>query len=163
MTDVRADIIGAINTLLADHPLEVFNDVPQNADYPLIFIGNIELNTQVDNKSTYEVQGYVEVHLYTGDKPWQKSLVEPYQWLNNLKVRLQPYVSFVLPLNDHHMVWWKLDTDTDFNDISVTEKHYVAQVVYQFEIFHNFTYYDRVSNDGGVVENYTDCVLNKIL
>lgn len=163
MQDVRSDIIGAIYSLLEPHPLEVYNSTPANTKSPFIFIGRIDLDTQVQNKSNFELVGTVDVEVYTGDNAWTKSLAEPYQWLNEVKLRLQPTVAFVLPLTNQSMVRWKLDTDIDFYDISVTEKHYVATITYEFEVWQPLTYPDRVITDGGVVEGYVECVLNKIL
>lgn len=159
MQDIRANILGALSTALSPTGLGVYSFVPDNTSKPFIYIGEIEL-TQAPNKSNFYQEGTVMVTLYTGDAGWSGSLSQPLSWLNEIKVRLQYQVAHkLLP----QMTYWMLLNDTGLENISDTERQYIANLQYEFHYAQPLTYPDRVVNDGGVVENYVTCVLNKII
>ena len=156
MKDIRAKIYEAITTRLSQMVVPVYSFVPSNEDSPFIFIELSSLE-QIQNKSKFYQLGVVDVELFSGTNTYEGSIQTYVQYMNEIKVRLQPYRAFKL-VDD--MTYWRVMNDGGIQQISDTERVYVGTVQYEFEYQQPYTYYDRVINDGGTVEAY-ECVIGK--
>jgi hypothetical protein len=160
MTDERQPIFEAITTLLDPMVVPVYSFVPANEDHPYIFIGELDTE-QVENKSQFEIRGFINVIYFSGTNAPIDSYQTALKHINEMKVRLQPYTSFVLPLDgEWGMVFWRKSSDTGIQEITEIERVYTCTVTYEFELTHDLTYWDRVTLDGGTIEAF-DCVLDK--
>ena len=158
MKDVRQTIYAAITALLEPMAIPSYSFVPSNEGTPFVFF-ELSALEQIENKSNFYQQGVLDVELFSGTNQSTASIQTYIDYMNEIKVRLQPYIAFK-PVNE--MTYWRVLNDAGLQQISETERVYVGSIQYEFQMLQSLTYYDRVVNDGGVVEAL-DCVLDKIL
>ena len=162
MKDPRYQLIKKVRELLLPIGLPVFSMIPANNHNPFIFVGGVT-TTQLQNKSRFRIGGILTVELYTGTNAWTGSIVEPLEWLDEMKIRLQLLTTSRPAITGNlRVVNWRLESDTGIQPISITEQLYTALIQYRFEVEQLEGYYERVTADNGIVEAI-DCLPIQIL
>lgn len=117
--------------------IPVFSFVPSNQSGLFIYMGNIS-TYESQLKDDFLITGILNVTLYTGTNEWIGSLKEPLQYFNDIKVALQPTKGDVLDLEpDFSMIYFKLYGDNGVQQITPTDRIYVGNIQYEFQIGQN--------------------------
>jgi len=129
MKGIREALYNSIVTLLAPMDTPVYSYVPSNLGTSFIFIELTE-NTQLESKGCFYQGGILDIELYTGNSEWQGSILPMVRIVDQIKRLLQPYPAFK---PNAEMTDWRLLSDNGFQQLSDTERVYVASLQYEFE------------------------------
>ena len=125
MEDIRIQLMEWISQQLIPVGVPVYSVVPDDTNFPYIFIGNVSTE-ELQNKTNFRQQGFVNVEIYFSAG---YSILDGLNLLKEVKALLQPNKGFYPPFFSS---WW-LSSDSGFQAINAGNRVYVATIQYRFE------------------------------
>ncbi len=156
MKDIRITMLKEVISLLQPVGIEIYSVLPDGLSSPFFYIADIT-SYEVPNKSSFNIEGQVEIELFTGTNKWVGSLSEPLKNYYDAKYYLQPTKGFTPTLYGFNVSVWTIAADTGLQQYSSTERMFVGTLIFRYVATQDRGYIERVEMTDGTVEAI-DCL-----